>query len=74
MEFLLDVERMFIREIGQAEKTGDDLRLSGELYARISPAGEYLPYDFYIERYNHETLRGEICLTRKSAIVRNSSR
>ena len=74
MEFLLDVERMFIREIGQAEKTGDDLRLSGELYARISPAEEYLPYSFFIERYNHETHRGEICLTRKSAIVRNSSR
>ena len=71
MEYLLNINALFIREIGVGE-TGDsdDLKLSGELYAKFSPsAGEYLPYSFVI-KYNYETHRGEICLTRKSAIFR----
>lgn len=74
MNYLLDIDALFIREIGHVEKTGDDLRLGGELYARFSPTEEYLPYAFVIKRYNCETHRGEICLERKSAIVKGSSR
>lgn len=74
ISYLLDIDTLTIQEIGYVEESENDLRIGGELYARFGPTREYLPYAYIIKRYNCETHRGEICLKRKSAIIKSSSR
>ena len=74
ISYLLDINTFTIQEIGYVEESENDLRIGGELFARFGPTEEYLPYSFTIKRYNCKTKRGEICLERKSAIIKSSSR